>query len=553
MSDAILTFQMQLSAVMETVLKSAMYEITRLVEDSFLEEVARSKQEVEALRQRLQWWESRRRERESGGRARCVDCGRAGVSSQETEDPPSGTPSGVEEGRGLKQEKVPEGSWSSCSGGTQNALEEEATPSSLRDLDLSSTAPTDSDGERPDSLLKEEGEEPQEMSGGDDVQGKWLLCPEGETLPGAEGAPPLPLSKGCGEPEWSPAVRQDTAPSSDSLLAEQSSRAAAGESCGSYESQGQEGSARSLSLAGPQRCGRHWQRPAWTPFKLGDSDSEPDGLGELQQGAEFSGDAGESDAQAACATLQPASEHSPGPRPLNAAPNMAAIKQEVGAASAWGGRADPGDVYPQLRQPAAEAQGHKGTDPPALRNCVSRHEQLPKAVSSQPKPPGCVPSARHAPVRATDRTGAVTHSSAGVYSKASAVSRSAQAHPRALAGERRLGSAHFGKGVAPVLSVRSHLRPNMERAGHSCTQCGKSFSHFSHLKAHQQTHTGERPFCCSLCGRSFTKLSNLKAHRRVHTGERPYSCTECGKRFTQKCNLKRHQRIHAAERLFSCK
>ncbi|XP_061100995.1 sterile alpha motif domain-containing protein 1-like [Conger conger] len=188
MSDAILTFQVQLSAVMETVLKSAMYEITRLVEDSFLEEVARSKQEVEALRQRLQWWESRRRERESGGRARCVDCGRAGVSSQETEDPPSGTPSG------------------------------------------------------------------------------------------AEGAPPLPLSKGCGEPEWSPAVRQDTAPSSDSLLAEQSSRAAAGESCGSYESQGQEGSARSLSLAGPQRCGRHWQRPAWTPFKLGDSDSEPDGL-----------------------------------------------------------------------------------------------------------------------------------------------------------------------------------------------------------------------------------------------------------------------------------
>ncbi|XP_036372565.1 uncharacterized protein LOC118769543 [Megalops cyprinoides] len=79
MSEAILTFQVQLSGVMETVLKSAMYEITRLVEDSFLEEVARSKQEVESLRQRLQWWESRRREREGGGRARCADCGRAGV------------------------------------------------------------------------------------------------------------------------------------------------------------------------------------------------------------------------------------------------------------------------------------------------------------------------------------------------------------------------------------------------------------------------------------------------------------------------------------------
>lgn len=94
MSDAIVTFQSQLSGVMETVFKAAMYEITRLVEDSFLEEVARSKQEVEALRQRLQWAESRRREREGGGRTRCADCGRVGVSSQEAEERPSGTQSG---------------------------------------------------------------------------------------------------------------------------------------------------------------------------------------------------------------------------------------------------------------------------------------------------------------------------------------------------------------------------------------------------------------------------------------------------------------------------
>ncbi|KAJ8247722.1 hypothetical protein GJAV_G00249550 [Gymnothorax javanicus] len=185
MSDAILTFQVQLSAVMETVLKSAVYEITRLVEYNFLEEVARSKQEVDALRQRLQQSEGQRQEREGGGRTRCVDCGRVRASSKETADRPS------------------------------------------------------------------------------------------ETQSGAEAAPPLLLSKGCSEPEWSPSVRQDTAPSSGSLLPEQlSSRQGAGESCGSYESEvGQEG----LSVAGRQCSDPHLPRLSWTAFKLGDSDSDAEG------------------------------------------------------------------------------------------------------------------------------------------------------------------------------------------------------------------------------------------------------------------------------------
>ncbi|KAK7161457.1 hypothetical protein R3I94_004215 [Phoxinus phoxinus] len=80
-----LTFQSQLSVVMETVLKSAMFEITRLVEDSFLEEVGHRKQEVEVLKRRLQLSESKLRERERewerGRKTRCSDCGRTGDSS----------------------------------------------------------------------------------------------------------------------------------------------------------------------------------------------------------------------------------------------------------------------------------------------------------------------------------------------------------------------------------------------------------------------------------------------------------------------------------------
>nr|XP_055060798.1 uncharacterized protein si:ch73-109d9.1 isoform X2 [Misgurnus anguillicaudatus] len=84
-----LTFQSQLSVVMETILKSAMFEITRLVEDSFLEEVGHRKQEVELLRRRLQLSESkvRQKEWEQARKIQCPDCGcgRLGDSSDKEE------------------------------------------------------------------------------------------------------------------------------------------------------------------------------------------------------------------------------------------------------------------------------------------------------------------------------------------------------------------------------------------------------------------------------------------------------------------------------------
>lgn len=51
----IVTFRTQLSKVMEAVVKSAMFEVTRLVEEVFMMEVKRSKQEVDSLRLQLQW------------------------------------------------------------------------------------------------------------------------------------------------------------------------------------------------------------------------------------------------------------------------------------------------------------------------------------------------------------------------------------------------------------------------------------------------------------------------------------------------------------------
>lgn len=50
----VVAFQTQLSDVMETVVKTAMFEVTRLVEDVFLVEVRRRRRELESLRMQLQ-------------------------------------------------------------------------------------------------------------------------------------------------------------------------------------------------------------------------------------------------------------------------------------------------------------------------------------------------------------------------------------------------------------------------------------------------------------------------------------------------------------------
>lgn len=80
MAEAIANFQSQLSGVMETVFKAAIFEITRLVEDSFLEEMTRCREQVETLRKRLKWSEGRRGEGDARGR--CKDCGRRGPSGE---------------------------------------------------------------------------------------------------------------------------------------------------------------------------------------------------------------------------------------------------------------------------------------------------------------------------------------------------------------------------------------------------------------------------------------------------------------------------------------
>ncbi|XP_010894045.1 uncharacterized protein LOC105025212 [Esox lucius] len=101
MSEAIVSFQYQLSGVMETVLKTAVHEITRLVENGFLKEVTRSKQEEDVLRKKLQQWEQRWRDQEEERRGTCVRCGCAAETTKKVDGLP-----GAVNGYGIKQEDI---------------------------------------------------------------------------------------------------------------------------------------------------------------------------------------------------------------------------------------------------------------------------------------------------------------------------------------------------------------------------------------------------------------------------------------------------------------
>lgn len=130
-------------------------------------------------------------------------------------------------------------------------------------------------------------------------------------------------------------------------------------------------------------------------------------------------------------------------------------------------------------------------------------------------------------------------------------------HPCPLGGAHLQGSgaedtpfpcASCGNSFSHAWALKNHECACAAERPHCCELCGKRFTHSRSLERHQLVHTGERPHRCPQCGRSFSRLGNLERHLRIHTGERPYGCEACGKRFSRVEYLKRHQLIHSGEK-----
>ncbi|XP_055765647.1 zinc finger protein 497-like isoform X1 [Salvelinus fontinalis] len=547
MSEAIVTFQSQLSGVMETVFKAAMYEITRLVDDSFLEEVSRSREQVESLKKRLQWSENRRRDRdkERGRRGKCADCGRA---DKEAEERSSGTSqTGVERGRGLKQEKVPGEEWSSCGGvAGETALNDlaEAEATSPRRISES----TEVGGQKLDSLLKEEALHNTEL------QERWGVCLDGADGSDVSGSFSEQELQQC-QADWASGLDHDPEPS------------------GPEGDSGDPGQPLYRSRYSMEELGVGFEKSGYGSGGSGDHllDMEgldrlprsPSRLGALSYGAvgHYQVNLGGSDGGEHHRSHMPGPHRSrreqvgsptPSPHPEVGVRNCLLINEE-------GYLQDSSVLYPEHGVPElGNRAGHRGLT--SIHSGSSAHNNT-ESLYGAADDFGHSLNLRDCSQEQVTGGGGRRHACnqcTMTFPDSGSLKAHKQKHKTGRGSSTGSGSGppysctQCGKIFTQACNLKVHQRVHQAEGLHLCSHCGKGFTSFSNLKRHKCSQTTDKPYCCSICGNKFSRLWNLKVHQRIHTQEKPHCCNMCDKCFTRADILKVHLRTHTGERPYCC-
>ncbi|KAM3623060.1 uncharacterized protein V6R79_006379 [Siganus canaliculatus] len=526
MAEAIVTFQSQLSGVMETVFKAAMFEITRLVEESFLEEVSRCREQVESLKRRLKWSESRRKEREGDRLGRCTDCGRVEVS-EEAEEECTATE------KSLKQESVLQEEISSSQDidGEHDEAEE--------DLLKAPQSPEVQD-EKLDRLLKEESL--RIMPETNETQERWGdILEEASDLPGPSKRYNDQKIPAC-HVNWEVDFDQRPEPGQDGHSGDPSDPLYQNrygmEDLGGLGKAGYgDGNMMDMgNLDGLQGSPSHL-------------DEDLNYRGHYERKVEEPKEAEHQAYQTSASQNRKGAIGSPSGSPsrtnvdVGGEFNCLLINEE-------GYLQDPGILYPEhvsgesggrlnLRGQSIRADQSVDNTPDlygpadAYSNSLNQGERLQHQVGLRGgRRHNCTQCSMSFSDPASLKAHKQTHKSTGLRAPYSCT--------------------QCGKTFAQACNLKVHQRIHSGQGLHFCSHCGKGFASFSDLKTHKCGQTGDKPYCCTVCGNKFSRLWNLKLHQRIHTQEKPHQCTMCDKSFTRADILKVHQRTHTGERPYCC-
>ncbi|XP_015463050.2 zinc finger and SCAN domain-containing protein 12 [Astyanax mexicanus] len=523
MSEIIPTFQTQLSGVMETVFKAAIFEITRLVEESFLEEVSRSREQVESLKKRLQWSETKRKDQQESRRLRCADCGNARLSEEGKSKAASHTQTDVENAQKLKKERDAEENWKSCESAEKKVnlpvnVESEAVSNQMKPAE--NTAQEEG---KMDCLLKAEA-----VQTGNEPQGGWRLTPEVEEISDSSDHRKTYSEQELQQiqDDWSSglghAPEPDPVPEQDNIQGLQYRTRYNMEDLSSYGNQELDMGALNGLAESTQRSGEvlgfgalpaSLQTDMGTPAESGRRLRNKRG----QKGSTSLHNSQDT-ADLNCLLINEEGYL----QDINALPQVPG-----GLIGDSGHRA-----HPMFSRDAVNDSNNCFYSGDAFSHPVDlNHSESVQMVAERNKPSHTCPQCMLSfPDQRSLKAHMVSH----------------RPNPGYICNQ-------CGKKFTQACNLKVHQRVHQREGLHLCNHCGKGYSSFSDLRKHRCSQAGDKPYSCSLCGNKFSRLWNLKLHRRIHTQEKPHRCSMCDKSFTRADILKVHQRTHTGERPYCCR
>ncbi|KAM9476960.1 uncharacterized protein Hap1MRO34_009898 isoform 1-T3 [Clarias gariepinus] len=511
MSDSlVVTFQSQLSLVMETILKSAMMEITRLVEDSFMEEVARGKQEVELLLHRLQFSESKLKEREK--RVRCPDCGRSSAGGERTPEKPTETLAGEDAlcfrlSLREQSEKRPQfgEDWSST-----------------ESLGSYRTTETHSDKEKNINSLDKRGK--QESVSNTEVQHvQCISAPVTRTHEACSNS--KPRESHCKTPVT------DFTPSKDIDLDQSRPIQSATEEDEVMESAQSPSYTAVKSELHPDPVDIKEEEEMLPVWDCGD-DCAP-----AETDQNLSGSWNRDETQV---------DNFPNVTALNMPdPSSHVMSYSVNCNSEvlQGIKAEPSEAIPTelVHLPLAPVpEGSSSFDPNE-----NRHLFGPESLLSHPEL--CLGEKLFLPFPQTEHLPVPTEKPH--YGKLFVPAAQLKVHMLTHQASKPLKCPQCAKTFAHDFELKDHQKQHSKERPHICPDCGKGFTRFSNYKQHQNIHTHEKLFNCTHCGMRFKRSTHLRIHLRRHSRVgKSCPCRQCGKTFLCLKQLKSHLlKVHGTE------